>query len=42
MKMENEFRATATGVVAAVRVAPGQAVNGGDLLVEIAPGPVTP
>jgi biotin carboxyl carrier protein len=37
MKMENEFRATARGVVREVRVTPGQAVNGGDLLVEVAP-----
>jgi biotin carboxyl carrier protein len=36
MKMENEFRATAGGVVADVLVAPGQAVNAGDLLVVIA------
>jgi biotin carboxyl carrier protein len=36
MKMENEFRATAAGVVTEVRVTPGQAVNAGDLLVVIA------
>jgi biotin carboxyl carrier protein len=36
MKMENEFRATAGGVVTEVHVAPGQAVNAGDLLVVIA------
>jgi biotin carboxyl carrier protein len=35
MKMENEFRATGAGVVAEVRVAAGQAVNAGDLLVVI-------
>jgi biotin carboxyl carrier protein len=35
MKMENEFRATAAGVVAEVPVAPGQAVNAGELLVVI-------
>ena len=35
MKMENEFRATAAGVVAEVHVAPGQAVNAGDLLVVV-------
>ncbi len=35
MKMENEFRAGASGTVAEVRVAPGQAVNGGDVLVVI-------
>jgi 3-methylcrotonyl-CoA carboxylase alpha subunit len=37
MKMENEFRATAGGVVAEVGVSPGQAVNAGDLLVVVAP-----
>jgi biotin carboxyl carrier protein len=36
MKMENEFRAGAAGTVAEVRVAAGQAVNGGDVLVVIA------
>jgi len=36
MKMENEFRAGAPGTVAEVRVAPGQAVNAGDVLVVIA------
>ena len=35
MKMENEFRATASGVVAEIHVAPGQAVNAGDLLVVV-------
>jgi biotin carboxyl carrier protein len=35
MKMENEFRATAAGVVAEVRVVPGQAVNAGDLLLVV-------
>jgi biotin carboxyl carrier protein len=35
MKMENEFRATGGGVVKEVHVAPGQAVNAGDLLVVI-------
>jgi biotin carboxyl carrier protein len=35
MKMENEFRATSGGVVAEVHVAPGQAVNAGDLLVVV-------
>jgi biotin carboxyl carrier protein len=35
MKMENEFRATSAGVVAEVLVAPGQAVNAGDLLVVV-------
>jgi biotin carboxyl carrier protein len=35
MKMENEFRASGRGVVAEVHVAPGQAVNAGDLLVVI-------
>ncbi len=37
MKMENEFRATAAGVVAEVRVSAGQAVNAGDLLVLVTP-----
>jgi len=37
MKMENEFRATAAGVVSEVAVAPGQAVNAGDLLVVVSP-----
>jgi len=37
MKMENEFRAATVGVVAEVAVAPGQAVNAGDLLVAIEP-----
>jgi biotin carboxyl carrier protein len=36
MKMENEFRASGGGVVKEVHVAPGQAVNAGDLLVVIA------
>ena len=35
MKMENELRATAGGVVAEVLVSPGQAVNAGDLLVVV-------
>jgi biotin carboxyl carrier protein len=35
MKMENEFRATAAGVVAEVHVQPGQAVDAGDLLVVV-------
>jgi biotin carboxyl carrier protein len=35
MKMENEFRATSGGVVAEIHVAPGQAVNAGDLLVVV-------
>ncbi len=37
MKMENEFRATAGGVVSEVAVAPGQAVNAGDLMVVVTP-----
>ena len=37
MKMENEFRATAGGVVSEVAVAMGQAVNAGDLLVVVGP-----
>jgi biotin carboxyl carrier protein len=36
MKMENEFRATAAGVITEVHVAPGQAVDAGDLLVVVA------
>jgi biotin carboxyl carrier protein len=36
MKMENEFRATAGGVVAEIHAGPGQAVNAGDLLVVLA------
>jgi acetyl/propionyl-CoA carboxylase alpha subunit len=35
MKMENEFKASAAGVVAEVRVQPGQAVNPGDVLVVV-------
>jgi biotin carboxyl carrier protein len=35
MKMENEFRASAAGTVAAVHVRPGQAVNAGDVLAAI-------
>jgi biotin carboxyl carrier protein len=35
MKMENEFRATSSGVIAEVHVTPGQAVNAGDLLVVV-------
>jgi len=35
MKMENEFRAAAAGVVKEIRVQPGQAVNPGDVLVVI-------
>jgi biotin carboxyl carrier protein len=33
MKMENEFKAAAAGTVAEVRVASGQAVNAGDVLI---------
>jgi biotin carboxyl carrier protein len=36
MKMENEFRATGSGVVTEIHASPGQAVNAGDLLVVIA------
>lgn len=36
MKMENELRASAAGVVAAIHVAPGTAVDKGALLVELA------
>ena len=39
MKMENEFRATAGGIVSEVAVGPGQAVNAGDLLVVVGPAP---
>ena len=35
MKMENELKAAAAGVVTEVRVQPGQAVNAGDVLVRI-------
>jgi len=35
MKMENEYRAGASGTVVEVRVEAGQAVNGGDVLVVI-------
>lgn len=37
MKMENELRATAAGVVTGVRAVPGQAVEKGAVLVELAP-----
>jgi len=37
MKMENEIRATGSGVVSAVHVKAGQAVAKNDLLVELAP-----
>ncbi len=36
MKMENELRAAVAGVVASVRVAPGQAVEKGQVLLEFA------
>jgi biotin carboxyl carrier protein len=36
MKMENEFRATGSGIVTEIRVSPGQTVNAGDLLVVVA------
>jgi len=35
MKMENEFKSGVAGTVAEVRVTPGQAVNGGDVLIVI-------
>ncbi len=35
MKMENEFKAGASGTIAEVRVEAGQTVNGGDVLVVI-------
>ena len=37
MKMENELKATTTGIVVEVRVEAGQAVNPGDVLVVIEP-----
>jgi biotin carboxyl carrier protein len=36
MKMENELKAAAPGVVKSVRVAPGEAVEKGQVLVEFA------
>lgn len=39
MKMENELRATAAGVVTAVRAIAGDAVNKGAVLVELGPLP---
>jgi biotin carboxyl carrier protein len=39
MKMENELRAATAGVVRAVRVAPGVAVEKGEVLVEFDPAP---
>lgn len=39
MKMENELRATAAGVVTAVRAIAGEAVNKGAVLVELGPLP---
>ena len=38
MKMENEIRSELEGVVAKLHVAPGQSVEGGDLLFEIGDG----
>lgn len=35
MKMENELRASSAGVVTAIRVAPGQAVEKGAVLIEL-------
>jgi len=37
MKMENELRASAAGLVTAVRAVPGTAVEKGALLVELGP-----
>lgn len=39
MKMENELRASSSGTVLAVRVAPGQAVEKGAILVDLGPLP---
>ncbi|MGN6391011.1 MAG: biotin/lipoyl-containing protein [Gemmatimonadales bacterium] len=39
MKMENELRSSAAAVVRAVRVAPGEAVEKGQVLVEFDPSP---
>jgi len=39
MKMENELRATTAGVVTGIRVAPGQAVEKGAILVDLGPLP---
>lgn len=36
MKMENELRASSAGVVMAIRVTPGEAVNKGAVLIELA------
>jgi biotin carboxyl carrier protein len=40
MKMENEFKAAAAGIVTEIRVHPGQAVNAGDVLVLIGDSPM--
>jgi biotin carboxyl carrier protein len=37
MKMENELKAAAAGVVKSIRVAPGEAVEKGQVLVEFGP-----
>jgi biotin carboxyl carrier protein len=42
MKMENELRATAPGVVKEIRVKPGEAVEGGAALLRIGPRRSTP
>ncbi len=39
MKMENELRAPAAGVVMAIRAIPGQAVDKGTVLIELGPLP---
>jgi len=39
MKMENELRAPAAGVVTAIRAVPGQAVDKGTVLIELGPLP---
>jgi biotin carboxyl carrier protein len=42
MKMENELKAAADGVVEAVAVAPGQVVEKGQILLSFAPAPPEP
>jgi methylmalonyl-CoA carboxyltransferase small subunit len=42
MKMENELKAPAAGVVGAVRVRPGEPVEKGQVLVELREGRASP